>query len=70
LSAASAQYAAGIHVVIDCDGDSGFPAFGEIVLFACSPSDDWHIVVRRLHTERFCSHYHAFAINMIDPAVH
>lgn len=70
INVSSVQYAIGNHVVIDVDPELELPIFGKIVMFVCSPNDEWYLVIELLHTDKFYCHYHGYAVSTIEPCVY
>ena len=67
INVATVQYTVGNHIVLDCETESGMPIFGKIVLFVCSPTDDWYFVVESVQTVEFGYHYHAYVVDTVMP---
>ena len=62
LCRASVEYSRWQHVVVDVH-DDGLPQFGCIQCFVCEKSSDtWALVICKLSTVAFVSHYHSYLV--------
>lgn len=70
LCQASVEYSRDQHIVLDVHED-GLPLFGCIQCVVCDKSSDvWALVVYRLSTVAFVSHYHSYLLENSSPAVY
>lgn len=70
LSRASVEYSREQHVVVDVH-DNGLPLFGCVQCFVCDKSSDtWALVICKLSTVAFVSHYHSYVVEKSSPPVY
>ena len=55
-------YKSGGVVILSTDSEDGIPTFGLIIEILITDVDKYFIVCEIMHTDCFCTHYHAYKI--------